>query len=426
MIVMISNKLKGIVEESRLNEMGCKYTVGCFSVEEYIRNLQNYDFDYLIVDITAIKDVTVSESWQKLKKFFDPNKTIILLENEKFYSNEKLLTMLFTAGFYNFTKTADEILHLMEHPNDSNEVAKYLQMSTLIEEGKGIDKTQDYQKQVELSQAMMMEYLENHENEGDVLEKKENVLKFQLSVGLIILPILTFVCVLVFYLLQVLVSNSIPLEGDYLGEYLYGELANTGFTPLTLIGIILCMLIFSMYYSFLNAKIRRKQMSRVKFMVIPFALYVAIMFGEYYFIGIFEKLYQWVMIFSIADKPYLYQDLHDLSRWIATAAIILYYLSVFVYNSKTVKFEKDLSQNLTVVEKLWVVDLLFLLLLPVSYQLSRALPQSNFISQIFNEYYSHSLMMIIVGIELVLTICIFLQPKFMKEREYTILKEEDL
>lgn len=422
MIIVISNKLKSVVEQSDINELGCKYTVGCFSVDTYIKNIHSYNIDYLIVDVTAIQDYNEPEPWKKLKNFFNPDKTIILLEDGKFYSNVKFLTMLSKIGFYNFTNTADQIIDLMDKPNTSEDIEKYFQTATLLEP----EKDSTYQNQIEVQKAMMVEYRENYEEEGEVPKQKEDVLKFQLSVGLIVLPILTFICVLVIYLLQVVVSNYLPLEGNSIGEYLYGELANTGFTPLTLIGFLLCALIFAIYYTFLNAKIRRKQMSRVKFMLIPMGVYCAFIFGEYYFIGLFEKIYQWIMVFPISDKPYLYQDLHDLSRWIATLAVILYYLGVFVYNSKIVKFEKDLSQNLTIIEKLWTIDLLFILLLPISYQLSRALPQSNSIYQIFDTYYSQILMMIIVAIEWVLTIAILLQPRFMKEKEYSILKEEDL
>ena len=36
------------------------------------------------------------------------------------------------------------------------------------------------------------------------------------------------------------------------------------------------------------------------------------------------------------------------------------------------------------------------------------------------------LLSVLAGIEFILTILILLQPKFVKEKEYTILKEEDL
>lgn len=429
MIVVISNKLKKVIEESRLKDADCKYTVGYFSVDDYIRNLDGYKMDYLIIDITAIKDSFESSTWKKFRDFFDPERTVILLDESKSYSDVEFLAMLVIMGFYNFTKTGEGVLRLMQYPNSYRDVSKYQQMAMVLEERKEREEEQvsDYQRQIEEKQEMMRDYREKYQNGEAFPKKKDDTLKFQLQTGLLVLPILTFVCTFVIYSMQIIVSQFVPATGDYVGEYLYGELAHTGFTPITIIGILLCMLIFALYYTFLNSKIKKRQMTRSKFMVIPFALYCVVIFGEYYFIGIFENLYKLFMFIDISDKPYLCQDLYDLSRWVATAAIVLYYASTFVNNSRTVKFEKDLGQKLTILEKFWVVDLLFILIVPLSYRLSRVLPTSNSIYQFFNMLYDQPLaMMLIVGLDFILLVTLLLQPKFAKEKEYTILKEEDL
>ena len=130
---------------------------------------------------------------------------------------------------------------------------------------------------------------------------------------------------------------------------------------------------------------------------------------------------------SIEGKTYLYQDFYDLSRWVATSIIFLFYAEVFVNNSKTLKFEKDLSQNLTIIEKFWTLDMILLLGVPLFYQISKAFKESSIIYQIASTFYDQPLVMLILaGLEVFLTALILLQPKFVKEKKYTILKEEDL
>ena len=71
--------------------------------------------------------------------------------------------------------------------------------------------------------------------------------------------------------------------------------------------------------------------------------------------------------------------------------------------------------------------MILLLMIPLACQLSLALPESSSLSSFFSSISDKSLiMMVIAGIEFILTILILLQPKFVKEKEYTILKEEDL
>lgn len=429
MVVVITNKLKEIIENSKLKDADCKYAVGNFSTDDCIHTLSSYEMDYLIIDITALRDAFEIGSWKKFRDFFEPEKTILLLEEAKSYSNVDFLSMLVTMGFYNFTKTAEGILRLMQFPNSYKEVSKYQQMALALEDRKEKEEEQisDYQRKLEETQEMMKEFREKYQSGEIVSEKKDDTLKEQIIAGLIVLPILTFLSVMFIYFFQILISNFVPNTGDYVGEYLYGDIANTGFTPLTLIGIFLSMILFAIYYTFLNAKIKRRQKARGKFIILPFAIYCILVFGDYYLLGLAEKIYQFFMFIPIEDKAYLVQDLHDLSRWVTTVAIMLYYGMLWVNNSKTLKFERDLSQNFTFIEKFWIIDLIFLLFLPLAYQISRALSQSNPIYQAFSTIYDQPLaMMLIVGLEIILTVCILLQPKFIKEKEYVELKEEDL
>ena len=428
MIVVITNKLKEIIDSSRLKEANCKYAVGFYTVNDCIQSLSSLDIDYLVIDITAFKDAFEISSWKRVKDFIDPSKTVILLEEAKSYSNVGFLSMLITMGFYNFTKTGEGITRLMERPNSYQEVAKYQKMAMNLEDRKEEEEERfnDYQRKLGENQDMMRDYLERYQKGEVSFKRKNDVFKYQLKVGLLALPILTIASVFFIYLFQIFISNMVPLE-DSVGEYLYTELAHTGFTPLTIIGILIITVFFSIYYTFLNAKIKRMQMTRSKFIIIPFAIFCVLVFGEYYLVGVLEKFYEFIKIIPIDDKMYLCQDLYWLSRYVATAAIFLFYISTFIDNSRTLKFEKDLGQKLTWLEKLWVIDMILLLMIPLACQLSLALPESSSLSSFFSSISDKSLiMMVIAGIEFILTILILLQPKFVKEKEYTILKEEDL
>jgi len=54
MIVVISNKLKEVVESSKIGDTDYKYAQGYYSATDCIRTLSKLEFDYLILDITAL------------------------------------------------------------------------------------------------------------------------------------------------------------------------------------------------------------------------------------------------------------------------------------------------------------------------------------------------------------------------------------
>ena len=168
MIVVISNKLKNIIDSSKLAEADCKYAIGCYSTDDCIRTLSSFEMDYLIIDITALKDAFEISAWKKLRDFFDPTKIVILLEESKSYSSVTFLSMLITMGFYNFTKTGEGVLRLMQYPNSYQDVSKYQQMAMTLENRKEREEEQvnDYQQRIEENKEMMKDYLEKYQR-GD-------------------------------------------------------------------------------------------------------------------------------------------------------------------------------------------------------------------------------------------------------------------
>lgn len=118
--VIISNRNDDIL--SLLNIDAIKKVTGEFSIEEIISMFENFFFEKMIIDITAIKDYTELKNIQKLSLSFDTAKLIILLDGQNTSSNE-YISALISMGIYNFTKNAEGIMSLMSKPNTYRDVA---------------------------------------------------------------------------------------------------------------------------------------------------------------------------------------------------------------------------------------------------------------------------------------------------------------
>ena len=80
----------------------------------------------MILDITAIKDYKDIDNIRKLSVMIDMDKVILLLDDSEESSDPKYLSKLVSMKIYNFTKNAEGILYLYNHPNSYRDVA-YIQ-----------------------------------------------------------------------------------------------------------------------------------------------------------------------------------------------------------------------------------------------------------------------------------------------------------
>ncbi len=428
MIVVIANKLKEIMDKSELASLEHQTACGTFSAADCVRTLEQMDIDYLILDITAIKDCYEISAWKEFKNFFDPERTILLLEQTKSYSNYSFLSMLITMGYYNFAKTSEDLVRLVETPNTYEMVSKYQQMAIAIENKKeGAEvKIGDYEREIAEKQGMMQDYMKRYQ-EGEFDEVKiPNSFGYQIKVGLLVLPFLTILSTMIFYLLESWLGQVIDLEGP-VGKNLFQDYYGIGLNTMTLVGLLIASSLFAFYYSHLCAQIKKRQMTRGKFIALPFAIYAFLFIGEYYLVGALSKFYDLLLILPNGKNPYINLDLYGFSRMCAVMAIILFYFKIVVNNSKTLKFEKDLSQNLTFIEKIWGVVLSILIILPLFYTLVRIKMEGSYLDQLFSALYDRPMFMkILSGVEFLLAIAILVTTKFKKEKKYTVLREEDL
>lgn len=128
MNVIISNKYRDAL--ANLDIEVIKNLEGEFSVDEIIGTFQNFFFQKMILDITALKDYKNIKTLQKLSLSLDMDRVILLLDGSAETSNPEYLSDLISMRIYNFTMNVEGIKYLYDHPNSYRDVAQYHQLDT--------------------------------------------------------------------------------------------------------------------------------------------------------------------------------------------------------------------------------------------------------------------------------------------------------
>jgi hypothetical protein len=126
MNVIIANKYSAMLQE--LNVDIIKSLNGEFEVDEIISTFQNFYFQRMILDITALKNYKDVKVLQKLTIALDMEKVILLLDDSVESSSTGYLSKLISIGIYNFTKNVEGIMYLYDHPNTYRDVAHIHQL----------------------------------------------------------------------------------------------------------------------------------------------------------------------------------------------------------------------------------------------------------------------------------------------------------
>ncbi len=129
MNVIVSNKYQAML--STLDIDVIKTVNGEFEVDELISMFANFFYQRMILDITAIKNYKDIKNLQKLSMTLDVEKIILLLDDSDDSSSSVYLSRLISMGIYNFTKNAEGIMYLMNHPNTYRDVAHIHQLDQL-------------------------------------------------------------------------------------------------------------------------------------------------------------------------------------------------------------------------------------------------------------------------------------------------------
>ncbi|MGE5455832.1 MAG: hypothetical protein ACM3O4_01825 [Ignavibacteriales bacterium] len=133
MNVIISNRYKSMLQSLDIEII--KTMDGEFDVEEIIATFQNFYFQRIILDITAIKNYKDIKNLQKLSIALDMDKVILLLDDSIESTSAEYLSKLISMGIYNFTKNVEGIMYLYNHPNSYRDVAHIHQLDTPVATG---------------------------------------------------------------------------------------------------------------------------------------------------------------------------------------------------------------------------------------------------------------------------------------------------
>ena len=140
MNVIIANKRKD--ELSNINVEVIKRLDGEFEVEEIINTFQNFFYNKMILDITALKNYKDLKTIQQLSISLDMDKLILLLdESDNTMPMARYLSKLISLGIYNFTTNVEGIMYLYNNPNTYKDVAQYHQLDEPEPEVKTIIQT---------------------------------------------------------------------------------------------------------------------------------------------------------------------------------------------------------------------------------------------------------------------------------------------
>lgn len=126
MNVIVSNKQDNILSTLEIDVI--KKITGEYSVDQIVSMFENFFYEKMIIDITAIKDYKDIKNLQSLPMHLDPDKIILLLDSSVETSSSDYLSKLVSMGIYNFTQNKDGIMYLMKNPNAYKDVAKLQQL----------------------------------------------------------------------------------------------------------------------------------------------------------------------------------------------------------------------------------------------------------------------------------------------------------
>ena len=129
MNVIISNKNKQMLENLGIDII--KEMNGEFDVDEIISTFQNFFYQRMILDITAIKNYTDISNLQKLSISLNMEKVILLLDGTDQTTNPGFLSNLVSMGIYNFAKNLEGLQYLYNTPNTYRDVAQFHQINTV-------------------------------------------------------------------------------------------------------------------------------------------------------------------------------------------------------------------------------------------------------------------------------------------------------
>lgn len=129
MNVIVANKYESMLQDLEIDVI--KKLVGEYEVDDLVAQFQNFYFNKMVLDITALKNYKDLTTIQKLSISLDMEKVILLLDDSPEFSSNQYLSQLISMGIYNFTQTIDGIMYLIDNPNSYRDVAHIHQLGNV-------------------------------------------------------------------------------------------------------------------------------------------------------------------------------------------------------------------------------------------------------------------------------------------------------
>lgn len=107
---------------------------GVYDVNSVEKELVNFYFNKVIIDITAIKNYFSSFDLFEFLNYFGKDKVILLLNDSAYCNSKEFLTKLINNGYYNFTSNSQGVSFLVNRSNTYEDVKKYIQTTTFTSE----------------------------------------------------------------------------------------------------------------------------------------------------------------------------------------------------------------------------------------------------------------------------------------------------
>ncbi len=130
MNVKVTNKYSSLL--ANLDVDFIKSIEGEFTPEEIIMQFNNFFYNKMILDITAVKGYQDITKIQELSVNMDMSKVILLLDDSEVVNSPRYLSQLVSMGIYNFTRNIDAIKFLIDNPNSYKDVAQYHQLNNVM------------------------------------------------------------------------------------------------------------------------------------------------------------------------------------------------------------------------------------------------------------------------------------------------------
>ena len=125
MNVIVSNKYSAMLSSLSAKIDLIKTVDGEFQVDDLIAQFDNFFFNKMVLDITAISGYQDITQIQRLSFGMDMSKIVLLLDDSAVVNSPQYLSELVSMGIYNFTRNIDAISYLIDNPNSYKDVAQF-------------------------------------------------------------------------------------------------------------------------------------------------------------------------------------------------------------------------------------------------------------------------------------------------------------